>query len=436
VASPSFAVKAFADLSPTTRRSLLLLFLCGFCFWSSLTCLLPALPLYIEAIGATQQQVGLVMGSFAIGLLLSRGLLGLWADQHSRRLVVQIGTLAVGLAPLAYLLVPSLPLLTLVRAFHGISIAGFTTGYSALVVDLSPRRQRGEIIGYMTLVVPIGMALGPALGGYLAAEWGYAALFITSGSLGLLGFALASQIDEPPRLAADGSSDRPVLPNSPRAWLRALLSLRLQEFARSPRLRTPTLVLLLIGLVFGTLTTFLPAYIRDAGVRLNAGLFYMAVACASFAVRVIAGRASDRFGRGLFITASLLSYILSMALLATAQNAVAFLLAAIAEGAGAGTLIPMMTALVADRSALAERGQVYALCIGGFDLGIALGGPLSGSLAAQVGYAGIFALACGLAAIAFALFLTRSSKDLAHSLRFATGRGPDLYALEAGDRPY
>ncbi|NJL01906.1 MAG: MFS transporter [Spirulinaceae cyanobacterium RM2_2_10] len=425
-------MKVLATLPPATRRNLLLLFLAGFCFWSSLTCLLPALPLYIESVGANQQQVGLVMGSFAIGLLLSRGLLGVWADRHSRRLVVQIGALAVGLAPLAYLSASSLPWLALVRSFHGISIAGFTTGYSALVVDLSPREQRGEIIGYMTLVVPIGMALGPAFGGYLATDQGYGALFIAAGVLGLLGFLLAGQIREPRAGASQAIAAPPTPVLAPRQLLRTLFSLRLQEFVRKPRLRIPALVLLLIGLVFGTLTTFLPAYIRDTGVGLNAGLFYTAVAAASFTVRVIAGRASDRWGRGLFITCSLLGYITSMALLAIAQNSLAFLLAAIAEGAGAGTLIPMMTALVADRSTIAERGQVYALCIGGFDLGIAIGGPLSGSFAGLVGYAGIFAIACGLATTALLLFLTCSSKDLAHSFRFATGRGGDVYALEAG----
>lgn len=50
------------------------------------------------------------------------------------------------------------------RAFHGVSIAAFTTGYSALVVDLSPPKQKGELIGYMSLAVPIGMAIGPAMG--------------------------------------------------------------------------------------------------------------------------------------------------------------------------------------------------------------------------------------------------------------------------------
>ncbi len=36
------------------------------------------------------------------------------------------------------------PALFAVRAYHGLSIAAFTTGYSTLVVDFSPVRQRGD----------------------------------------------------------------------------------------------------------------------------------------------------------------------------------------------------------------------------------------------------------------------------------------------------
>lgn len=84
------------------------------------------------------QQVGLVMGAFAIGLILSRPMLGKLADQRSRKLVVLIGMAVVAIAPLGYLFVDSIPLLLVIRAFHGICIAAYTAGNSALIVDLSP----------------------------------------------------------------------------------------------------------------------------------------------------------------------------------------------------------------------------------------------------------------------------------------------------------
>lgn len=254
-------MNVFRTLDAHLQRNLLVLFTAGLLFWSSLASLLPTLPLYIEDVGATKQQIGLVMGCFAIGLLLFRSLLGRLADQHSRKIVLLIGMSAVAIAPLGYIMVQSIPLLMVIRAFHGISIAAFTTGYSALVADIAPVRNRGEVIGYMSLVNPIGLALGPALGGYLQAWAGYTPLFLLSAGLGILGLCCTAQVLNP-----QVSIDQQVKTLDNQFW--RLLS--------SPRVRVPAIVLLLVGLTFGTMSTFVPLFIKSVGVELNAGLFYTA----------------------------------------------------------------------------------------------------------------------------------------------------------------
>ena len=425
-------MKVLSTLEPQQRKNLLVLFAAGLLFWASLGSLLPTLPLYVEDVGGTMQQIGLVMGSFAIGLLLCRPKLGKLADQRSRKLVVLIGMAVVAVAPLGYLFVKSIPLLLLIRAFHGISIAAYTTGNSALIVDLSPVEKRGELIGYMSLTNPIGIAIGPAIGGFLQEQAGYTPLFLFSFGVGLLGFFLACQVKEPPIthepveapvMGAQGSESQTdnvsVKPESDKFW----------QMLGSPRLRIPALVLLLTGLVFGAVATFVALYIREAKVDFNPGWFYTAAAMSSFSIRLITGRASDRYGRGVFLTASLVCYALGMLFLSQAQSAVYFLLAGLLEGAGGGTLIPMMIALISDRSHPHERGRVFSLCMGGFDVGIAIAGPVLGTFAQQLGYQGIFSLTTGLAVLALIVFITQNSKDLPHSLRFATGRGRDVYAL-------
>jgi len=117
-------------------------------------------------------------------------------------------------------------------------------------------------------------------------------------------------------------------------------------------------------------------------------------------------------------------------LLATANTPGEFLVAAIAQGAGGGTLIPMMIALMSDRSGTSERGRVYSLSIGSFDLRIALAGPGLGSLAEVLGYRGLFQMGVSLAALALIIFVTRSSKTVYHSLRFAIGQEKDAYAVK------
>ena len=165
------------QLEPQQRRSLLVLFSTGLLFWISIAILLPTLPAYLDAIGINQQQIGLIIGAFAIGLLATRSMIGKVADTRGRKFVLLVGTIVVAVAPLGYLTVTSVPLLMMIRAFHGISIAAFTTAHSALVVDLAPPKQRGEIIGMMSLANPLGVAIGPAIGGYLQVSGRYTTIF-------------------------------------------------------------------------------------------------------------------------------------------------------------------------------------------------------------------------------------------------------------------
>jgi MFS family permease len=459
-------VKVFGTLDRQRQRSVFVLFASGLLFWSSMASLLPTLPLYVESVGGTEQQVGLVMGAFAIGLLASRTRLGRLADQRSRQLVLLIGVGVGAIAPLGYLVVKSIPLLIALRAFHGISIAAFTTAYSALVADLSPPDRRGELIGYMSLVTPVGVAIGPALGGFVQAAWGYSPLFWMASGLGALSFLGSCQVWEPlrdpdlrPSPASSSQTDmrvsgKALIVESVLAGLAIgfgwfmgfnaslglaafmvlqggiVYSFLRQIFSSSDRLRIPAMVMLMVGMIFGSIATFMPLFIRASGIDFNPGWFYTAAALSSFIVRLLAGRASDRWGRGLFISFGLVCYAVAMSILATSHSAVAFLLAGLMEGTAAGILIPIVVALMSDRSQPEERGRIFAMCIGGFDVGIAIAGPVFGAIAPAIGFRNIFAIAGALSILALTIFVRFNSKDLPHSLRFALGRGRDIYAIE------
>lgn len=428
----------FSTFSPSVRSNLTVLFVAGLCFWAGLAGLLPTLPLFIETLGGSGQQIGIVMASFAIGLIVARPTLSRLADERGRKIVMLIGLSAIALAPFGYLLVQVLPHLTfplnllghtltvdvsilammVIRAFHGLSIAAFVVAYSALVIDIAPPANRGELIGYMSLVNPVGMALGPALGGFLYEAHGFFTAFLVMGLLGVAGLALILRLEEPYRPVppvANGSSRK-----SEKFW----------QLLWTGRVRVPAIVLLLVGLAFGTLSTFVPLYVRETGLALNVGLIYTASAIASFISRLLVGRASDIHGRGRFITASLGIYSLSMVVFWLADSAPIFLLAGLIQGFAAGTLIPMIAALMGDRSQSTERGRTFGLVMVGFDLGIAFAGPVFGTLADSLGYRNIFGLAGIMTFVGMLIFITTSSKDLSHSIRFALGGGRDIYAVD------
>ncbi|WP_287326000.1 MFS transporter [Okeania sp. SIO1F9] len=419
-------MKVFRTLEPQNQRSLMMLFIAGLLFWSSIATLLPTLPLYINFIGGTKQQIGLVMGCFAVGLLLSRFFLGPLADTRSRKLVLIVGTSVAAIAPLGYLLLKSFPLLMGVRAFHGISIAGVTIGYSALVADLSPPGRRGELISYMSLAAPIGMGIGPAIGGFLAEASGYVALFILCSTLGVMSLLCGSFVREQNTTVGKNQTDlNPVL--------NELQQQKFWQILGSRRVLVPSFVMLMVGLVFGTKVTFLPLFIQESGISLNAGLFYTVRAIASFIIRCFTGRASDRFGRGIFISGGLACSLLSMLTLWTANSSNTILLAAILGGTSSGLVLPMMITLITDRCLPSQRGKFFSLCIGGFDLGLALAGPCFGLVAEQFSfsYRSMFALDACLVCLALATFITMSNKDLPHSIRFASGQGQDTYAINS-----
>lgn len=408
--------------------------------------LLPVLPLYIRDNGATAQELGIVMAAFAVGLLLFRPHMGHLADHRGRKLVLLIGIVAATIAPLGYFLTQPKELLLLVRVFHGLSIAAFTTAYSTLVTDIAPPQSRGEVIGYMTLVTPIGMALGPLLGDWLLHQWGYSLCFLAASAiaglslifgLGIGGVAATQPqprsvqpTGAPPQVPPSVLETAPVISEGYPAG--AVATSQGQPFWQilwSDRLRIPTLTLLIVGMAFGILSIFVPLYLRETQLTVTAGTFYTSAAMTSFLMRFLAGRNSDRYGRGRFITLGLACYCISMLMLWLAPRNDLFILAGLLEGIGGGTLLPITITLLADRSNPGERGRIFSLCIAGFDLGVFLAGPLVGGLADFVGYRGVFGISAGLSLLGLLLFTTRSSKDLAHSLHFSLKGGSDLYAI-------
>lgn len=412
------SLTTFSNLDTQLRKNLTAIFWTGLFFWSSMSSQLPTLPLYIRTLTQSFDQIGIIMGSFAIGLLVFRSYLGKLSDRKGRRYTMRIGLIVAAVIPLCYALLPSIPLLMLFRAIHGISIAAFASSYSALIADIAPIEKRGEVIGYMSLVNPLGLAIGPALGGLMQEAWGYQPLFITASLLAFAGLLLTTQIED-----KANESDRQT------ATTTVTKSKFWQTFLSS-RVRVPSTILLLVGVAFGTLSAFMPILMQQKNISLNAGLFYMAAALSGFIIRFPVGRLSDKWGRGVFISIGICFYALTMGIICFASSNYQFLLAGVSEGLGSGILIPAIVALLADRTFPQERGYVFGMTWMGFDLGIAFAGPVMGKMISLVGITNIFAIATGFCILGLIVFGTQSNKSASESFKFAIGKTSDRYAVK------
>ncbi|MDX2254602.1 MAG: MFS transporter [Pseudanabaenaceae cyanobacterium bins.39] len=409
----------FTKSNLENRKNLIAIFVSGFFFWSSMASQLPTLPLYISTLTKSFDEIGIVMGSFAIGLLATRSLLGKLTDAKGRTYTMRIGLMVAILMPLCYASFQSIPLMICFRAIHGISIAAFASSYSALVSDLAPIANRGKIIGYMSLVNPLGLAVGPAIGGSMYQVWGYQFFFVTASLLALAGLLLNYQIKE------DWSANRSFtetedVSKQSRFW---------QTFLNA-RVRVPSTVLLLVGLAFGTISSFMPILMQQKAIAMNAGFFYIAAAIAGFAIRLPLAKLSDAWGRGIFISIGICCYSLSLAIIFFATQDIHFIFSGIVEGIGSGIVIPSVIALLADRTVSQERGYVFGLTWIGFDVGIALAGPLMGKIAHWVGIRNIFAITTVFCALGLVIFGTQSNRTMRDSLKFAIGKTRDHYAVK------
>lgn len=149
------------------RSPLLPIFLIVLVDVLSLTIMIPLLPFYAKAFGASDLTVGFLFAIYSACQLVSGPILGNLSDRHGRRpllLVSQAGMFA-SLMTLAF--APNIAVL-----FIGRMISGFTAGNltiaQAYITDHTRPDQRTRAFGVIGIAFGFGFALGPAIAGALS----------------------------------------------------------------------------------------------------------------------------------------------------------------------------------------------------------------------------------------------------------------------------
>lgn len=89
---------------------------------------------------------------------------------------------------------PSVPALVAARALQGLASGMLMSVPLAILTRTYPPGERGKVIGLFASSISIGLAIGPSLGGFLAAAFGWRAAFLVNVPVGLLAFAFAGRV--------------------------------------------------------------------------------------------------------------------------------------------------------------------------------------------------------------------------------------------------
>ncbi len=131
----------------------------------------PFLTLYLHSVlGFPLTAIGGLLAIFAVMGAAGQGVGGMLADRLGRKWVMAAALLASAVGTLALAFVRSLPAIGVLMGAFGFLGSFYDPASTAMVADLTREEDRAEAYSLWRVAANIGFAIGPAIGGLLAAR--------------------------------------------------------------------------------------------------------------------------------------------------------------------------------------------------------------------------------------------------------------------------
>jgi MFS family permease len=386
---PADAAVSESNMTLITR--LLPLDIAVFLVYLTIGAPLPVIPLFVhDRLGFDPIVVGIVIGAQAAATLLARPLAGGVSDQRGTRAAVILGALISILAGLFYYLstwlefspAASLAAIIAGRLALGLGDSLFLTGAMAWGVQLGGPKNAGKGLMSVGIALYAAVAIGAPLGiaMFQSAGFGTLALFVAATPIVACLIAL--------RLPA-----QPVV-SGPRIPLREVFG----------RIWRPGAGVALSGVGFAVIAAFITLYYQSRGWD-GAAYGLTAFGVAFIVARFFFGGYPDRFGGAQVALVCLAIEVAGQLMLWLAPIPVLALFGAALTGFGYSLAFPALCLEAVRRVPPQSRGSAigaYVVCL---DFSLASAGPVAGLLVAPLGYAVIYLLGGGCAALAALLTL-------------------------------
>ena len=352
------------------RRLLILASAMVFLDIAFMSAIAPLLPGYVDDLGLSKAQAGILSAAYAAGTLVAALPAGYVAGRIGPRRTVIAGLAVIGGASVVFGLVDNFYALVAARLLQGAAGALVWSGALTWVVTSASEEKRGSLIGTVLGIAITGALLGPALGaaaGAIGTGPAFSAILVISVVLIYFSWGV-------PDTAA---SDRQPLSDV----FRTLISRPVLD---------ASLFVVAPSLMFGAVDVIVPLRIDALGgghVVIAAG--FIGGAALEAILAPIAGRTSDRIGRRMPYAVGLTICAVSMVVIALAGSLAGVIGGLILTSVGAGLCFAPAMTVVADIAEASELHQGYAAGLSniGWAAGQVLGGIGGGVVAELTGNA-------------------------------------------------
>ncbi len=196
---------------------------------------------------------GVLGTAFLASYTISALIFGWLADRTSRWVLIGIGVILWSGATAASGLAATFAVLLMMRLLVGVGEGGYGPAAPTIISDLFPLELRGRVLSYFYVALPVGSALGYALGGFITSHWGWQTAFFAVAPPGIL-LGLACFWRRDPRDRAEKSKPKR------RATLRDYIGLvRIKSYVWN------TAAMTALTFAMGGLAFWVPGYLQYRG---------------------------------------------------------------------------------------------------------------------------------------------------------------------------
>jgi len=216
-------------------------------------------------------------------------LAGWLGDRRARLPIAAVGVLVWSVATFGSGLAPTLAVFLVMRALVGVGEASYAVVTPPVLSDYYPPRERPRALSMFYAAIPLGSAIGFALGGVLGQHLGWRPAFFVAGGPGALLAASLFFLKDPPRGAHDTAAMSSAAKLSTRQGLAVMFS--------RPSFIYNNAAQAIYTFTLGGLAAFMPTFFqRERHLPMDkAGVLFGGILClAGFLGTLVGGRLNER----------------------------------------------------------------------------------------------------------------------------------------------